>query len=81
MQKLEIEIINGKIAPRYSISTVQLHAEKAIITEKGMVSNDPLVDITLKDDQGNKYFFMMSGNLLIMLASVIRGVMERDKIE
>lgn len=74
MQKLSIEIVHGNVAPRYDKSTTtQLSPTKSIVTTQGMVSGKPLVDFQMVDDKGNKYFFMITGDLIKGLAQVVEG--------
>ena len=75
---LSIEIKEGNLAPRYTEKTKQLTATKAVITEKGMESGLPLVDIQLTDADGNEYFFMLTGRLFNGLSAAIKGVNLRN---
>lgn len=63
-----------KIAPRYTDATKRLELKEAIITEMGMESDLPLVDLKLTDSDGNEYFAMVSGGLLNGLSASIKGV-------
>jgi len=71
--QLTVEIIDGTLAPRYSISTKELTTNKAVITTQGTVSNAPIVDIQLTDDKGDKFFFAMTGGIFQNLAAAIEG--------
>jgi hypothetical protein len=73
MQRLDIKIKPGNVAPRYTTEK-QLTLDGAVITEQGMDSGLPLVDLTFTDADGNKYFTMTSGRILNALAIAIRGV-------
>ena len=44
-----------------------------IITEKGMESGLPLVDLQLIDKDGKKHFVAVSGRILLTIAAAIRG--------
>lgn len=78
MEKLSIKINPGDVAPRYNPETTkELTAEIAIITEQGMSSGLPLVDIQMKDAEGNEYFFMITGRLINGLSDAIKGVNKR----
>lgn len=76
--QLTIELKPGSYVPRYTPKTKELRADKAVITENGMESKLPLVDFQLTDEQGNTYFFALTGRILINLAAAIRGVNLRN---
>ena len=79
MEKLEIKLIQGDNAPRYDpVTTKQLTVEKAVITEQGMESGLPIVDFQMIDENGNKYFFMITGKLINGLSAAIRGANVRN---
>ena len=68
-----------KIAPRYDEKDwTQVAITEAIITEKGTVSDLPIVDFTMSDGQGKRYYAMISGRLLLTLAGALRGVNMRN---
>lgn len=73
---VEINLVEGSIAPRYEASSTELVLKKAVITKKGMASGLPLVDIVMQDSKGNEYFFMASGRIMNMIASAVRGASE-----
>jgi hypothetical protein len=75
---VKIEIVEGKIAPRYPETSKMLQLEKSVITENGMESNLPLVDIVLKDQEGNEFFFMVSGRIINALSAAIKGINLRN---
>jgi len=76
---LEIELNDGKVAPRYKPNEVkELIAKKAIITEKGTMSDLPIVDIQLVDHEGKNYFFCLSGRIFQGLAASVSGVNLRN---
>lgn len=79
MNNLNIKFIPGDVAPRYEPSKVkQLHAHTAVITERGMESGLPVVDIQMRDDEGNEYFFMTTGRLINGISGAIKGVNLRN---
>lgn len=78
-QILEVEIVGGNIAPRYEPGVVtELSADKAVITEKGMESGLPLIDIQLTGPDGKKYFAVLTGRVVLTLCGAIRGVNLRN---
>jgi len=77
-RKPSIKFLKGNLAPRYTKDTKNLKVEQAVITEQGMVSGLPLVDMQLVDEDGNKYFFCLSGRLFKLLATSIDGVNLRN---
>lgn len=72
--ELRISVIKGKDAPRYSMSVLELTLNRAVITENGMESNRPLVDLQLTDKDGNNYFAMVSGGLIAMLGDKVKEI-------
>lgn len=71
---LNIKIKEGNLAPRYPVEVKQLTANTAVITENGMANGLPVVDIQMTDEEGNEYFFMLTGKLFNGLSAVIKGV-------
>jgi len=76
--QLTIEIKDGTIAPRYKEDDVELTIDKAVITEKGMESNLPLIDFQMTDADGKVHFAALSGRLILSLAAAIKGVNMRN---
>ena len=75
--RLTIEIIDGKIAPRYHTNVRELMANKAVITSQGTVNDNPIVDIQMSDANGNEYFFSLTGAIFQNLAAAIEGAKAR----
>jgi len=76
---LTIELLPGKIAPRYNPKEVkELAIKKVIVTEKGTEGDLPIVDFQLEDADGNRYFTMITGRLMNQLAAAMRGVNMRN---
>lgn len=76
--KLAIEILAGNVAPRYDTDITQLTAQKAVITQHGMESGMPILDLQFTDADGNQYFTMISGNIVTMLCGAMAGVIQRN---
>lgn len=75
---LSIKLNPGSIAPRYEEGkTKELTVKTAVITEQGMASRLPLVDMQMEDAEGNQYFFMITGKLINALSASIKGVNKR----
>jgi hypothetical protein len=74
---LEIEIVKGKLAPRYSSGT-ELVCEGVVITENGTVSDLPIVDFKMRGPDGKFYLLPLTGRLVISLAAAVRGVNLRN---
>jgi len=55
----------------------ELLVKRAVITEQGMGSGLPLVDIVMEDSDGKEYFFMISGRLINTLSAAVKGVNQR----
>ena len=78
MQTLEIMIKPGKMAPRYNPrNTRELKVHAAVITEEGSSSGLPRVDLQMKDEEENDYFFAITGRFINSLSSAIKGVNQR----
>lgn len=75
--QVSIELIQGTEAPRYTTEK-ELSADKVIITEQGMESGLPLVDIQMTDKDGNKYWVPISGRIMNTISAAIRGVNMRN---
>lgn len=79
MENLKIKLNPGKVAPRYEPDKIkQLEVHTAVITEQGMVSGLPMVDIQMTDTEGNEYFFMITGRLINGLSAAIHGANVRN---
>ena len=76
--QMKVKLVKGNVAPRYERATKQAGIEKVIITEQGMQSGLPLVDLQLVDRNGDKLFVAVTGRLMQSIASVINGVNERN---
>jgi len=75
--QMKVKMVRGNVAPRYDRTTKQAGIEKVIITEQGVQSGLPLVDLQLIDRNGDKLFVAVSGRLMQSIASVINGTNER----
>jgi hypothetical protein len=73
-----IKLNPGKIAPRYEKSSKELILHEVVITEKGMESGLPLIDFVMKDSEGKEHYFMISGRIVNMISSAIKGVNLRN---
>lgn len=76
--QLTVEIIDGKLAPRYPITTKELEVTKAVITTQGTISNAPIVDLQLRDKEGNEFFIAMTGGIFMNLGAAIAGAGARE---
>jgi hypothetical protein len=76
--QLSISLVPGDVAPRYLPISKELVIQKAVITEKGTEGNLPLVDLVLKDDDGNEFYTMVTGRIILGLAAAIKGVNLRN---
>ena len=75
---LEIQILEGNVAPRYVNGDTEITINKAVITEKGMESELPLIDFQMTDKDGNIFFAALSGRLVNMLSAAVKGVNLKD---
>lgn len=76
--QVSIELIQGTEAPRYANGEKELSADKVVITEQGMESGLPLVDIQMTDKEGNKYWVPVSGRIMNTISAAIKGVNMRN---
>ena len=76
--QLAVELLPGNIAPRYTIDDCELSINKAVITEKGMQSGLPLVDLQMKDADGNINYTALSGRIVNAISAAIKGVNLRN---
>jgi hypothetical protein len=84
MEHLEVEVVDSyKDAPDYKKQGgwIGITLKKAIVVGKGMQSGAPTVDLQLTDVQGRHYVALVTGNIVEMLAGVVRGKRERDEQE
>lgn len=77
-RKLSIRLVKGSDAPRYNNGETELFVSEAVITENGMKSGLPVVDIVMQDESGKVFYFMLSGRLVQNLAAAIDGVNSRN---
>lgn len=75
---LTINLVPGNVAPRYTENDIELTVDNAVITEQGMQSGLPLIDIVLTDANGKKYFTALSGRIVQTLSKAIDGVNIRN---
>jgi len=76
--QLVIEIKEGDTAPRYKEGDVEVTIDKVVITEAGMGSGLPLIDFQMTDADGKIHFAALSGRVVNMISSAIKGVNMRN---
>lgn len=69
MQRLDIALCNSpeEAAEKgfvYHNGFTQVHPKKAVVVRNGTVNGNATVDFILEDDDGKKYVFMITANLL-----------------
>lgn len=74
---IRIQILPGNLPPKYP-ETIEIYAVEANITEKGMTSGAPLLDLVFKDEHGQRYFYMTSAAIIEAIAAAIQGVKEKN---
>lgn len=72
--QVAMDLVKGKIAPRYPMETPELSIDRVVITEQGTEGNLPIVDFQMSDRKGNKYFAAITGRIVLTVASALRGV-------
>lgn len=75
--QLTINLIPGKLAPKYPLAQ-EVRCEHVNITEQGTEGNLPIVDFVLKGPHGEQYILVLTGRIVLTLASALRGVNERN---
>lgn len=77
---ISIKLEPSDCAPRYDpVDTVAiLKLSEATITERGMSSGLPLVDLVAFDPEGRRYVFVATGRVLLGIAAALRGVNLRN---
>lgn len=74
---LAVKLVEGDVAPKYE-ETTPLTIEEVVVTEKGMASGLPLVDLVCRDSNGRRFLIVTTGKVICTLAGVIRGVNFRN---
>lgn len=75
---IKISLLGGEVAPRYETKVKALTCDHVIITEHGMASGLPLVDIQFHDEDGNQFFFALSGSMLMTMGAAVKGINIRN---
>lgn len=88
-QTVDIKLIPGNVAPRYTLKgqprvagvqqvVGELKLETVVITERGMQSGFPLLDLQLRAPNGDLYFAVVTGEIANMISSAVKGVNMRN---
>lgn len=75
---LSITLIPGSVAPRYNDEDKELVVNNVVITERGMESGLPLIDLQMVDKDGKLHYAALSGRIINMVSSAIKGVNLRN---
>lgn len=81
IEPLTINTIPGSMAPRFEATTHPLTPISATITEQGMKSGWPMVDLTFEDSSGKRFAYTTSGRMMLLLAGAIQAAVVRNKLE
>jgi hypothetical protein len=82
VESFSINTIPGNTMPRFDAATTELRPLHATITERGMASGWPSVDVVFEPAQGEgRYVFTTSGRMLLMLAGAIQAAVIRNRHE
>lgn len=73
-KEITVAVVAGDVAPRYSTTVENLKVTDVVVTEQATASGLPCVDFQLVDDQGRKFFAVMTGRQVTMVAAVVAGV-------
>lgn len=72
-QKLDLHIVQGAFAPVYT-NTTELVLECVNVTEQGTEAHLPIVDFKMKSPQGEEFVLVLTGRMVNMISSAIKGV-------
>lgn len=74
-----IRLVAGDTAPRYEgQGGAELKCEEVVITEQGTKESLPIVDFVMRGPDGQLYLLVMTGRIVNMIASALRGVNMRN---
>jgi hypothetical protein len=78
IEPLSINMIEGKIAPRFDAGVNELTPLYATVTAQGMKSGRPLVDVHFEAADGKHFAYTTSGRMMLMLAGAIQAAVVRN---
>lgn len=81
IEPLVINTIPGNKAPRWDAETCELTPLGAHITERGMRTGWPMVDLVFQDPEGKRAAYTTSGRMMLLLAGAIQAAVIRNKHE
>lgn len=73
MIKCEIKFVKGSVAPRYPNGT-ELQLDHVSITENGMESGLPMVDIVMRGPGDELFLFVTTGRIINAISAAVKGV-------
>lgn len=76
MQRADIEIVPGTLAPRADVlgANSSVHLDKVYITEQGTEGGLPIVDFAFTDHNGKRGFLSLSGRIVNTISAAVKGV-------
>ena len=81
VEPFSINTIPGNTMPRFDAHTTELTPLHATITERGMSSGWPSVDVVFEGADSKRYAFTTSGRMLLMLGGAIQAAVIRNRFE
>lgn len=78
VEPVSINIIPGKTAPRFDAHTTELTPQHVTITERGMSSGLPMVDMIFGDPNDKRFGFTTSGRMLLLIAASVQAAIIRQ---
>lgn len=79
MQHITINLVPGKVAPRYEDRNMQeLKLTDVTITEQGTQENLPMLDLILHGPDGKRYLAVITGRIANMISTAVKGVNMRN---
>lgn len=78
IEPFSIHMNPGSVVPRWDAATHELTPLSATITERGMQSGLPMVDMVFEGADGKRHAFTTSGRMMLMLAGAVQAAVVRN---
>lgn len=75
--QVSIQMVPGKVAPRYNEGT-EITLEKCVITERGTLANLPIVDLVMRGPDGQMYLLVLTGRVVNAISAAVKGANTRN---
>ena len=81
IEPFSINMNPGDVAPRWDEATHELTPLYVTITERGMQSGLPMVDMVFEGHDGKRHAFTTSGRMMLMVAGAVQSAVVRNRHE